>query len=333
MLTLDQICLLHVELTTTCNARCPQCMRNFHGFEYNSGYPITQLTLEQFKHIVNPKLLSQLDRIMFNGNLGDFGLASDAQEIVEYILQNSDAKIKIETNGSMRTPNWWARLCDPRIRILWALDGMADTHSLYRQDTDWHRVIANAQAHIQAGGNSVWKFIPFDHNRHQLEQCQTMSQDLGFVDFVVYDQGRNHGPVFSRQGEISHWLGPANEDAPILDEMLVNHVTWFDHRTAPEWINETDRINCKHISAKELYIAADGSVYPCCWLGFYPTTMAHAGNDQLRGMVNKNNALEYDLETCMAWFAEVEASWAKPNMASGKLYHCLNNCTVIPPGQ
>jgi sulfatase maturation enzyme AslB (radical SAM superfamily) len=332
MLKLDQIRSLHVELTTMCNARCPMCMRNYHGFEYNSGYPETQLTLEQFKHIVNPKLLSQLDRIMFNGNLGDFGLASDAQEIVEYILQNSNAKIKIETNGSMRTPAWWARLSNPRIRILWALDGMADTHSLYRQDTDWHRVIANARAHIQAGGTSVWKFIPFEHNQHQFEECQALSKELGFVDFVCYDQGRNQGPVFSRKGEFSHWLGPAQENKPDLNGMLESHVTWFDHRQAPEWINETDKINCKHLGAKELYVAADGTIYPCCWLGFYPTSMSHPGNSQFSSMVKNNNALTHDLETCMAWFAEVEASWSKPNMASGKLYTCLNNCTVSYPG-
>ena len=77
---------------------------------------------------------------------------------------------------------------------------------------------------------------------------------------------------------------------------------------------------------KEIYIAADGTVYPCCFLGYYPQTMQHPGNEQLKEMVMENNALEYSLEHCLKWFEQVEASWAKPNIANGRLFHCVENC-------
>jgi len=330
MLKLDQIRALHIELTTNCNARCPMCMRNYRGFDFNSGYPITELTVQQIQKILQPDFLTQIKHVNFNGNLGDFGLARQAQEIVEYVLQNSNAQVQIETNGSMRLPNWWAKLANPRVQILWALDGLEDTHALYRQDTDWHRVIANAQAFIQAGGRATWKFIPFDHNQHQQAQCRELSQQLGFKHFVVYDQGRNQGPVFTRQGEFSHWLGKEEFHQPNVQAMVEDHVTWFKPGTDIPWINEYTAIDCRHKKSGELYIAADGSVYPCCWLGFFPDTMQHPGNSQIAPLVTNNNALEFPLVTCLEWFDSVEQTWAKESIAQGRLYTCVNACGVKP---
>ena len=76
MLDIADIRQVQIELTTRCNARCPMCMRNYRGLDYNSGYPVTELTLEHIKHILKPDFLKQLTKgISFNGNLGDFGLA------------------------------------------------------------------------------------------------------------------------------------------------------------------------------------------------------------------------------------------------------------------
>ena len=77
---------------------------------------------------------------------------------------------------------------------------------------------------------------------------------------------------------------------------------------------------------KEIYVAADGTVYPCCYLGFYPATMHHPGNEQLRPLVTENNALEHSLEHCMSWFEKVEQTWAEASIAQGRLYQCVNTC-------
>ena len=328
MLNLQDIRRLHIELTTRCNARCPMCMRNYRGMTYNSGYPLTELTLDQIRHILPLDFLAQIKHINLNGNLGDFGLATDAAEIVDYFLENSSADIQIETNASMRSPDWWATLANARTRILFALDGLADVHHLYRQDTDWHRIIDNAKALIQAGGRAVWKFIPFDHNRQQLEQCRELSTELGFEDFIIRDHGRHKGPVFDRDGSFSHWLGKPQRYQPDVKTMLQNHITWFRaDGKSPPWIkDQTCDIHCISKQDQEIYIAADGSVYPCCFLGFYPSTMQHPGNEQFRDWTTKNNALEWDLATCIEWFAQVESSWRAESIKAGRLYTCVNNC-------
>jgi len=328
MLKLDQIRQVHVELTTRCNARCPMCMRNYRGLDYNSGYPDVELNLAQFKHIV-AHVIAQLTHVNFNGNLGDFASARDAVEIVEYIASHN-ITINVNTNGSLRNQDWWRRLAIPGVTVGFALDGLADTHALYRQDTDWNKIIANAQAFISAGGRATWRFVPFDHNRHQEVECRRLAQDMGFVNFENIYDGRDSGPVFTRSGEYSHRIGAdISQHVPHIKDLLKSHVTWFDPHTVQSHKDVPDlNLRCQHKINQEIYIAADGSVYPCCYLGFYPDSMTHAGNSQTKELVQENNALKYDLAHCLSWFDRVEQTWAKDSIADGRLYQCVNSCAI-----
>jgi len=331
VLKLNEIQQLQIELTTRCNSRCPMCMRNYRGMEYNSGYPIIELSLNDIKNILLPEFLKQIKHISFNGNLGDFGLARDGVEIVKYLVENQISQIRINTNGSMRTPEWWAQLALPEVGIGFALDGAdAKTHSLYRQDTNWNTVITNARAFISAGGTAIWRFISFEHNRHQEEQCKQMARQLGFAHFENINDGRDTGPVYTRTGEFSHWLGdpwPGAETEPDIVGMIQSHITWYDAKTikSPKDITPVN-INCNHIRAKELYIAANGEIYPCCYLGYYPQTMHHPGNQELKQLVQNNNAKHYPLEECIAWFDQIEDTWNRPSIAEGRLYACVSSC-------
>jgi sulfatase maturation enzyme AslB (radical SAM superfamily) len=302
-------------------------MRNYRGMDYNGGYPLTELSLDNIKKILPPAFLAQIKRVVFNGNLGDFGLARDAVEIVQYLVENQVQRIHISTNGSMRTPDWWARLALPGVQIGWGLDGLADTHSLYRQDTDWNTIIKNAQAFIAAGGRAIWRFIPFDHNRHQMAECKELAKKLGFFKFDNIDGGRNQGPAYHRDGTFSHWIGRTYQPPPPIEAMLESHVTWFNSKTIQHAKDTKDLvIGCNHKRQKELYLAADGTVYPCCYLGFYPGSMHQPGNAQLVGIVKENNALDHSLEHCIAWFDRVEESWSRQSIADGRIYTCVNTC-------
>ena len=328
MLKLSEIRSVHIELTTKCNARCPMCMRNYRGLDYNSGYPDTELTLENIQHILTPDILKTIDHVNFNGNLGDFSLAKDGAEIVQYLVAH-DITIGINTNGSLRPKSWWQKLASPNVTIGFALDGLADTHARYRQDTDWNRIVENAQAYIAAGGRAIWRFVPFEHNRHQEAECRALAKKMGFVSFENIYDGRDAGPVYTRAGEFSHWLGPVGDVPPIKD-MLQSHITWFDSKTVKikKDTPELD-IRCYHKVAREIYLAADGTVYPCCYLGFYPLSMNHPGNKELAPMVTENNALHYPLEHCLNWFDRVEQSWNQASVRDGRTFQCVNTCNQI----
>lgn len=347
MLKLSEIRHVQIELTTRCNARCPMCMRNYRGMEYNSGYPVIELSLADIKKILPVEMLQQIQQqppatggfrprqnpwqgIEFNGNLGDFALAQEALEIVHYLTEH-DVQVHINTNGSLRTPDWWARLASPLVTVGFALDGLADTHHLYRQDTDWHRIIKNAQGLIAAGGRATWRFIPFDHNRHQEDACRQLAQELRFERFENIHGGRDRGPAYDRDGNFSHWIGDrwpseSSEPQPITP-LLQNHITWYDSKKVTHSRDTVDlNIQCVHKRNREIYIAADGTVYPCCFLGFYPKQMHHPGNQELAPMITENNALEYSLEHCLQWFDKVEASWNQSSIADGRTYQCVTTC-------
>ena len=107
-------------------------------------------------------------------------------------------------------------------------------------------------------------------------------------------------------------------------------MTWFDDKTVKiEKDQPGCKINCYAKRTSSIYVAADGSVYPCCWLGFYPGQMTHPGNSQLADIVQENNALKYSLEHCMAWFDQVEETWNKSSIKEGRLYQCVNSCNQV----
>jgi len=322
---------VHLEISTLCNASCPWCPRNFWGYPYNAGYPETNLTLAQAQHIFQPDFVQQLTAVTVNGNYGDIVMNPDGPAIIQYLTTiNPQLKIDINTNGSARPADFWRGLVHPNVEILFALDGLEDTHHLYRQNTRWSTVIKNAQTYIQSGGHAVWKMIEFDHNRHQITQCQTLSKELGFKRFQLVQGERTNAPVFNQLGECTHILGnySGTTEFPIL----------FHKKTTDEILLEDilpgrkpQPITCTVKQNRSVYIAANGDVSPCCYTGFYPQTYGHgqyhqAANAQLTPIMQKNNALEHSLEECIEYFTEIEKTWSIPLFEQGRLVICNDVC-------
>jgi MoaA/NifB/PqqE/SkfB family radical SAM enzyme len=322
---------VHLEIATLCNARCPWCPRNFWGFPFNGGYPETYLTLDQAKQIFKTEFLQQLDSIRINGNFGDIVMNPEGQDIVKYFREsNQNLQITINTNGGARKKEFWQSLANSNAGVSFALDGLSDTHSLYRQDTLWSTVIKNAKTFIKHGGEATWQFIEFDHNRHQIDHCRKLSKELGFKKFDLVDDGRNIAPVFDKKGNLSHVLGDYRNElsfeklitSKCNDEILLEDI--IDKEPCFE-------INCETQSYKSIYVAANGEVYPCCYTGLYPKTYGkgqyhQAANAQLIPLIKENNALYYPLEQCIQWFTSVEKSWAEDKYEQGRLVICDNNC-------
>ena len=332
MIAYNDIRDVHLEISSLCNAACAWCPRTFWGYPHNGGYPELYLTLDNVKKIFQPDFLTQLQSIRVNGNFGDIVMNPDGADIIEYFAQiNPRIKIKISTNGGARDREFWQRLARTGAQVIFALDGLSDTHHLYRQNTIWSTVIKNAKVFIDHGGIAVWQMIKFKHNEHQIDQCRQMSKTLGFHEFYLRSDGRDTAPVFDRQGNLTHVLGnyqgekefkilfhKKQTDNVLLEDIVVDRVP-------------KKKIRCQTQELGSIYLAANGDVSPCCWTGFYPRTYGQgqyhqAANAQLVPLMTRNNALEHSIKECIEWFGAVAQSWKQNTYQTGRLVICDDNC-------
>jgi len=335
MILLNEIQELHIEFSSMCNARCPQCPRNLFGYPFNMGYVETNLTLELVKKSFSPTFISQLERgILINGNFGDFTSNLESLEIIKYFKScYPDLTMHISTNGSARNVDFWHELGKFNNTIIdFCLDGLEDTHHLYRQDTNFNKILQNAKTYIDAGGEAVWKMIKFDHNAHQIEECRELSKNLGFADFKMVDHGRNTGPVFNRDGTLSHIMGDWQGDTVIENIIVDKNNQNKEFYIKPHIVGMTH--SCVTKNQKSIYISAEGKVYPCCFFGFSPETYDKGWNGkmnrQIKPLLEKNSLHEYDLETCIRWFGKVESAWTKDSYETGAIMTCDIMCGKVP---
>lgn len=305
MYKLNDIKEIHLELTTKCQAKCPMCPRRINGGMLNPLFNLTEINLETFKNWFDDDLLLHLESIFFCGNLGDPIIAQDCLEILEHVsLINPNIKLSIHTNGSARTTDWWRRLAKTKTRVVFGIDGLADTHHLYRINTDWYKIIENAQAFIEEGGDAEWQMLVFEHNEHQIEDCRQLSNQIGFKNFVEKHTSRftdNEMHVLDELGKTTHILKPTVKSQKMIP-------------IAKEVVNDQNpTIHCKAKKMNQMYVSAEGIVSPCCWLDF--SWILHKQDtridymDRIGTFPNLNNQSFKEIFDS-GYFDEIEKTWS-----------------------
>lgn len=270
MFPFNQLKQIHLEITNNCQASCPMCSRNHHGGVDNPLINVNNWTLEHFKNVINKEVLTQVDALYFCGNFGDPLLNNDLLEMCRYAsTTNPTVQIRIHTNGSLRSGSWWKQLAQvlPADHVVvFAIDGLNDTHSIYRIGTDFNKIIDNAYDFIQAGGKAEWAFIRFKHNAHQVEAAKQLAMEVGFRSFVMKDSSRfvmeSKFPVLDKTGAVTTFLEPADESKIVFIKKsdIDNYKAMVDAST----------IDCYALNNREIYIDAFGKLFPCCWLASTP---------------------------------------------------------------
>ena len=249
---------IHLEVTSKCQARCPMCPRRLQGGPLMPWIDLKEISLQQFKKWFPIDFIKQLNKLNMCGNLGDPIIAKDTILIFEYLRENnSSIYLQMQTNGSARNEKFWKKLANYNVTVVFGIDGLADTHSKYRINTDFDKIIKNAKAFINAGGNARWDMLVFDHNKHQTEDCEKYAFELGFTEFQKKNSSRfkdNKFNVLNDEGRTIDILYPTEKSKSFLGKIE-------DARK-----NTAPIISCKAKSNSELYIAANGNVSPCCWL-------------------------------------------------------------------
>lgn len=337
MINYENIKNVHLEISSRCNAACPDCPRNIRGYGIaNENFDLVSFTLLQIETIFTKEFVQQLTSISINGNHGDFISCRDGLEIVKYLRScSSNLKIEISTNASGQPGIWESLGSIPDVKVTFRLDGLADTHSIYRQNTDYDLILNNAKKFIKAGGYAIWAMIKFDYNCHQIEQAQSLSAQMGFKEFELVDAGRDTFPIFNRYGEFVRDVGTVQIHQSLQDlldrrEFRIKNPDKIlqEHAIYKQNAPTNGNINCKTKRDNNIYIQANGQVYPCCWTGFWPDkNVERIGNDQIKKLSNNNNALDVGIKNAITWFSELEKTWDIPTVSQGRSYICNETCS------
>jgi MoaA/NifB/PqqE/SkfB family radical SAM enzyme len=225
--------------------------------------------LKVIKNSIGSNILSQLELFYSCGVLGDGAMNPECVEIYEYVKTSGTHVTSLNTNGGLRTTDFWRALAETETDVTFAIDGLEDTNHLYRRNVKWDRVIENVQAFIGAGGKANWDFLIFKHNEHQIEQAEALSKKLGFNSFK-----RKYTTRWDDFDSDGNWI---QRESIQVNDYKLEKVTRETEApgldiTQKSKINDTfqtRKINCFsfHNGNSEIYIAANGDVSPCCWLG------------------------------------------------------------------
>jgi MoaA/NifB/PqqE/SkfB family radical SAM enzyme len=241
---LENIRSLEVELSTYCNAACPGCARHYWGTSTKLPNLVEQhLSVETVTKVIEqiPNAKEKLE-LHLVGNIGDPFMNPD---IYLGLLEWSEMveSIHVDTNGGMQTEAFWRNIGRiENLHVTFSIDGLEDTNHIYRVNVDWDKVQRNFRAFIRAGGKAIWKFLVFDHNKHQLDDVHKRSREEGF------------------------WRFRSEASMRISDDKTVKNFATKEHTKLKEIQNKIqDDISCKALDINRLYINAESRIWPCCY--------------------------------------------------------------------
>jgi MoaA/NifB/PqqE/SkfB family radical SAM enzyme len=260
VITIEQVHNLVVEATSFCNLHCPQCGRFTEDGFLAQGLQPSHLDFQTFSKAIKPGAFPNLRLVTFEGDYGDIMMHPDAKKFIEHC--SSFANVHAVSNASMRVPQWWADLAKIKnLTVTFSIDGLQDTNHLYRINAEWEKIINNARAFIENGGQARWKFIVFKHNQHQIQEAKKLAHKMGFVDFETVVSNRNfYGskiwPVkidgkFVRNLEMTDLARSVRDKTHIVTSQLVKN---NDHVTP----------SCEWAKFNKIYLNFKGHLLPCC---------------------------------------------------------------------
>ena len=339
----EDIKSVHIEPTQGCNAACPQCDRNINGGEDNPYLHNAMLSSADYYEMFPCSFVEQLDSMYMCGNLGDPCVSSYAGEGFRYFRHaNPKMWLGMNTNGGARLDYFWEDLADLDVVITFSIDGLEDTNHLYRQKVKWERVMENASAFINRGGRASWDYIVFKHNEHQVNEARQLAMDMGFKKFQVKKTGRFFSTVqhkgkeshqaTNRKGEKTQKLEKPSLD--FVNSALIKEKDIVAEHGSMDLYYDVTPIKCKAIDKSEIYVSAEGHVFPCCWTAgqqykwYWKPREAPIWKliGDPKNISLRNHSLRDIIEGPV--FKAIEDSWSCSSVKNGKLKVCANKCGI-----
>jgi len=266
---------IQFELSSMCNALCLGCVRvDIDNFNRSKpSIPKKQMvSVETIVKLLSSPAMSTVEMLEFCGTIDEPLMHPEFFDILEQAFAiNPDYKIVIHTNASVRSTDEWSRLAtilkkfkSPH-KVSFSIDGIGKTHEFYRQQTDYEKILKNAQAFIDAGGTATWQFLIFPWNKHQVEEATKLSEEMKFNGFIT----RIDRSVVSGVGEtaivnrkLKNRIAPADRFKDTLDDLIASYVE----------VEKVD-IFCETKKENQYFVSYDSKLWPCCFIpnGYFQT--------------------------------------------------------------
>lgn len=341
---------VQIEISSYCNAACPQCPRNYFGGKTIPTLPLRKWNFHDFKKIFTKDFIEQLTQVYFCGTYGDPMTNHHILEMCQYLRKNnSKIVIGIHTNGGVGKPNMYKNLAKIVNFIAFSIDGLQDTNHVYRRQVSWEKLLNNCTAYIQAGGYAVWDFIVFEHNQHQVEIARSTSKKLGFSSFNIKKTSRflNRNHRFSTSLDVYSNTGKVEYVIQIpTDTRYVNEgyraLNFVENSTGITQYAKNTCINCNASRIKEIYIGAEGFVFPCGWLHdrlYGPEIEVSPDHHTIQHLMQQAggwqlaNVFHTSLESIVNgnWFKVISTSWNSLNRLERCGVMCGDKINLIGP--
>ena len=347
-----------LEITTYCNAACPQCPRNISGGEVNPYLALQHLSRESINRAFTKELCSRVRQIFFCGSYGDPIVHPDFLDILkDFRAKNPTLWLYLHTNGGVHNSEWWrelAQILNGYGKVDFGIDGLEDTNHLYRRGVKFEKAINNAQSFINAGGKAQWNFIVFKHNQHEIENAKLLSSIVGFEKILFRGTGRflNHDTLEEKEtwDVVPKKQDPYKLEITTLDEYRNASTKRLgdlkkEYPDIKEYFDSTP-IKCDACVGNKVTITAEGLVLPC---NFFEHNLYDArfknrkinpgandlhfvdGKNQVEEFVNKHRTeLDINVNTLESIFTSnfwhtLETSWNK-TLDEGRIFECAFTC-------
>lgn len=336
---------LQFDVTSHCNARCGACVRNQQGGETEPELALKHFDMDLWKRLCTKDTKGwYIGQLALNGNWGDPMMHPDLVEMVKIWVDNHpETFIDIHTNGSMRNEKFWADLAKElrqyhSHQVNFAVDGLKDTHHLYRRKTDFDKIIENIKIFNEAGGSSRIITTVFEHNKHQITELRHLAETLKCEAYVIR---RSHADEMKIEDKDESYTIKSSKD---IKENEYKFESFYskasDMINASQWIRVQDLWNdskylndtkCPWYKDGEVQIDPFGTVWPCCHVSLFGInlskhTLSQNVDDSIIERRTENSLFKYTLQEILSdsWFNQYLDKVVK----KGKWEVCRRTCGV-----
>lgn len=285
---------LHLEPTKSCNARCPQCIRTLGTtMETMPNLDESQEIDPEwiFDKLKNDFFFSKITTVHLNGNAGDIVMHTNPKKLIEKIFEGGVNKIFLITNGSGLSNDFWSWASKIKnLFIQFAIDGLHDTHRLYRRNTRLDIVLKNLKLFTTGGGLAGVAINVNGNNKDQLEDIKKLAFEHGASKIVVRYNERftsNYEVCYDKKFKPEYVLWSSEpldktdewKESILSTDFIKSNILKFSKpfkiEKSDQQIPEiVDDIVCDVRTSVEykpgsilssFYLSADGRIWPCCF--------------------------------------------------------------------